>query len=200
MNEDRKKRGIKNHKILMTVAICALFLGSSNTFAARSTSHENHGVTEQMQSVAVNVLVVDAQGEPIIGANVVEKEKESTAPVEVVEEEEVVEEVTPVSKPRTSNVSTRAERINAAQGEDASRLKRYSVVIGSFKNKTNAYALKERMQNDGYNAVLGENEQGMLRVIVASFNDKADAADSRDAIKAKYAPNFQDAWILERQY
>ena len=44
MNEDRKKRGIKNHKILMTVAICALFLGSSNTFAARSTSHENHGV------------------------------------------------------------------------------------------------------------------------------------------------------------
>ena len=30
------------------------------------------------------------------------KEKESTAPVEVVEEEEVVEEVTPVSKPRTS--------------------------------------------------------------------------------------------------
>ena len=89
------------------------------------------------------------------------KEKESTVPVEVVEEEEVVEEVTPVSKPRTSNVS---------------------------------------MQNDGYNAVLGENEQGMLRVIVASFNDKADAADSRDAIKAKYAPNFQDAWILERQY
>ena len=48
MNEDRNKRGIKNHKILMTVAICALFLGSSNTFAARSTSHENHGVTEQM--------------------------------------------------------------------------------------------------------------------------------------------------------
>ena len=85
------------------------------------------------------------------------KEKETTAPVEVVEEE-VVEEVTPVSKPRTSNVSTRAERINAAQGEDASRLKRFSVVIGSFKNKTNAYALKERMINNGYNAVLGENE------------------------------------------
>lgn len=128
------------------------------------------------------------------------KEKESTtAPVEVIEEE-VVEEVAPVSKPRTSTATTRTERINAAQGEDATRLKRYSVVIGSFKNKTNAYALKERMQNDGYNAVLGENEQGMLRVIVASFDDKADAADSRDAIKAKYAPNFQDAWLLERQY
>ena len=123
------------------------------------------------------------------------KEKESTAPVEV----EVVE-VAPVSKPRTSTATTRTEKINAAQGEDASRLKRYSVVVGSFKNKTNAYALKERMQNDGYNAVLGENEQGMLRVIVASFDNKADAADSRDAIKAKYAPNFQDAWLLERAY
>ena len=127
------------------------------------------------------------------------KEKETTAPVEVVEEE-VVEEPAPVSKPRYSNATTRAERINAAQGEDASRLKRYSVVIGSFKNKTNAYSLKERMQNAGYNAVLGENEQGMLRVIVASFDSKADAADSRDAIKAKYAPDFQDAWLLEKAY
>ena len=92
------------------------------------------------------------------------------------------------------------EKESTAPVEDASRLKRYSVVVGSFKNKTNAYALKERMQNDGYNAVLGENEQGMLRVIVASFDNKADAADSRDAIKAKYAPNFQDAWLLERAY
>ena len=116
------------------------------------------------------------------------------------EQEEEVVEVAPVSKPRTSTATTRTEKINAAQGEDASRLKRYSVVVGSFKNKTNAYALKERMQNDGYNAVLGENEQGMLRVIVASFDNKADAADSRDAIKAKYAPNFQDAWLLERAY
>ena len=126
------------------------------------------------------------------------KAKETTAPVETVTQP-ASEEATPVSKPRTSNVSTRAERINAAEGEDASMLKRYSVVIGSFKNKTNAYSLKERMQKAGYNAVLGENEQGMLRVIVTSFDDKADAADSRDAIKAKFAPNFQDAWLLERK-
>ena len=76
------------------------------------------------------------------------KEKESTAPVEVVEqEEEIVEEVAPVSKPRTSTATTRSERISAAQGEDASRLKRYSVVIGSFKNKTNAYSLKREILN-----------------------------------------------------
>ncbi len=131
------------------------------------------------------------------------KEKETQEPVteSVTEETYEADEVAPVSKPKTNSyVSTRTEDINAAEGEDASRLKRFSVVIGSFKNKTNAYSLKERMQNEGYHAVLGQNAQGMLRVIVSSFDDKSDAAASRDAIKAKYAPNFQDAWILQKAY
>ena len=38
------------------------------------------------------------------------KEKESTAPVEVVEQEEEVVEVAPVSKPRTSTATTRTEK------------------------------------------------------------------------------------------
>ncbi len=134
------------------------------------------------------------------------KERESAAPVAKTDDVDVVAEanndgeVVAVSKPLTTpvNETPRTEKIEAAEGEDASRLKRYSVVVGSFKNKTNAYSLKERMQNDGYDAVLGENEQGMLRVIVASFDNKPDAAASRDAIKAKYVPNFQDAWLLEK--
>lgn len=125
------------------------------------------------------------------------KAKESTSPVEAVEDEE--EYAAPVYKPSTTD-EARQEKITPVQGEDASGLKRFSVVIGSFQNRTNAYSLKERMQNDGYNSLLGENEQGMLRVIVTSFDDKDDAYRSRDAIKAKYAPNFQDSWILERKY
>lgn len=121
------------------------------------------------------------------------KEKETTTPVEAYEE---VEDVAPVSKPRTTDATTRQERIRAAQGEDASGLRRFSVVIGSFKNKTNAYSLKERMQGEGYKALLGENEQGMLRVIISSYDSKADAIESRDAVR----PQFHDAWILERQY
>lgn len=128
------------------------------------------------------------------------KERESTAPVEVVVVEEEVVPVQTVSKPRVSDEATRSERITPVSGEDGSRLRRFSVVIGSFRNSTNAYSLKERMQKDGYNAVLAENEQGMLRVIVSSYDLKVDAVDSRDAIKRKYAPNFHDAWILERAY
>ena len=130
-----------------------------------------------------------------------DRAREREMPTAPVVEEEVVEEevIAPVSKPRTSGAAVRQERVTAVAGENADGLKQYSVVIGSFKNKTNATSLKERMQNDGYSPILAQNEQGMYRVIVTSFDYKADAADSRDAIKAKYAPNFQDAWILQRQ-
>jgi cell division protein FtsN len=96
--------------------------------------------------------------------------------------------------------SVRQEKVKPVYGEDGSGLKKYSVVIGSFKNRTNAYSLKERMTDEGYMPVIAENDFGMLRVIVTSFDSKADAARSRDAIKSKYAPNFHDAWLLERQY
>ena len=108
-------------------------------------------------------------------------------------------EITPVTKPITSN-DTRQERITPVTGENASGLKLYSVVVGSFMNRTNAYSLKERMQNDGYSPILAENEQGMLRVILTSYDNRADAERSRDAISSKYNPNFQDAWILQRSY
>jgi cell division protein FtsN len=96
--------------------------------------------------------------------------------------------------------SVRPEKLNLAHGEDESGLKKYSVVIGSFKNRTNAYSLKERMIEEGYRPVIAENDLGMLRVIMTSFDSRADAVRSRDSIKSKYAPNFQDAWLLERQY
>ncbi len=104
-----------------------------------------------------------------------------------------------VSKPVT-NVQVRQEKLSAYEGEDASLLNRYSVVIGSFRNSTNARSLKDRMSDEGYRPVLAENEQGMLRVIVASFATREEAASARDAIKERFAPAFQDAWLLERAY
>ncbi|MDR2679464.1 MAG: SPOR domain-containing protein [Tannerella sp.] len=117
------------------------------------------------------------------------------------ENEEAEEDETEVLTSETvSYESVKQEKVKIASGEDETGLKKYSVVIGSFKNRTNAYSLKERMIDEGYRPVVAENESGMLRVIVTSFDSKADAARSRDAIKSKYAPNFQDAWLLERRY
>mgnify|MGYP002756684610 FL=1 len=118
---------------------------------------------------------------------------------EISSDEPTDEEIAPVTKSKDSG-ETRQEKITPVEGEDADAIKLYSVVVGSFKNRTNAFSLKERMQNEGYTPVLGENEQGMLRVIVTSFETKAEAEKSRAAIRSKYRPNFQDAWVLERTY
>ena len=118
---------------------------------------------------------------------------------EMTNSEPVEEQITPVTKAKTST-ATRQEKITPISGENPEGIKLYSVVIGSFKNKTNAYSLKERMQNEGYMPVLGENEQGMLRVSLTSHETRKEAEKSRDAIRAKFFPNFQDAWLLERTY
>nr|WP_315096904.1 SPOR domain-containing protein [uncultured Porphyromonas sp.] len=94
-------------------------------------------------------------------------------------------------------VTVRKERVSTYSGEDATRLKRFSVVVGSFQNPTNARSLKDRMEGQGYNAVLATNDAGMLRVIVASYDTRDEAVASRDAIRSRFAPDFKDAWLLE---
>ena len=117
-------------------------------------------------------------------------EKTAEAP-----QEDASEASAPRPKPESSASSTR-ERVRVISGDD---LRNFSVVIGSFTNKTNAEGLKSRMEAEGFRVILALNEREMYRVIVASFDDKYDAAQERDRVKAKYAPDFKDAWLLEKQ-
>ena len=73
MNEDCRKRGLSNKKILTIVAISTLLLSSGNVIATQTTIDGSLRVTEQLQTQIVNGLVVDVNGEPVIGASVVEK-------------------------------------------------------------------------------------------------------------------------------
>ena len=70
MNEEHKRRGFAYSKTLMTAAICALFLSGGSVMAHAS---EVPVTQEQQQTASITVTVVDSKGEPIIGANVVEK-------------------------------------------------------------------------------------------------------------------------------
>ncbi|MDR0232545.1 MAG: SPOR domain-containing protein [Dysgonamonadaceae bacterium] len=117
---------------------------------------------------------------------------------------EKAQQVTPAPAPATkpepapsTNVSVKKEKVVTVEG---SGMKRFGVVIGSFINKTNASSLKETMQNQGYPAILVQNQQDMYRVIVESFDDRASATAARDALKRQYYPDFQDAWLLEQEY
>jgi len=109
-----------------------------------------------------------------------------------------VEEVTPVTKP-SFNLSTETVQKEKVTVVDGAGIKQFSVVIGSFLNKTNAVSLKERFADLGYTSFLAQNERGMYRVIVATFRDKASAVSEKERVKNKYYPDFQDAWILDNQ-
>lgn len=112
---------------------------------------------------------------------------------EVAEEVPVENEVVTTQAPVQERVSN--ERISIID-DDASKLKLYNVVVGSFSVKTNASSLKERLIKDGYNTFIARNNQMMYRVIAGSFDTRKEAEELRDAIKLKYSPEFSDAWLL----
>ena len=102
----------------------------------------------------------------------------------------------PAVTPVLGNDVFQEEKITVMDGRN---LKQYSVVVGSFMNRTNAESLKNRMQAQGYSPVLVQNEKGLYRVIVATYDTRAEAVGQRDAIKRQY-PDFYDAWLLNRVY
>ena len=61
-------------------------------------------------------------------------------------------------------VSVRKEKVEPVYPTDAAGLRRYSVVIASLSVKLNAESLKSRMENEGHQVILAQNEQGMYRV------------------------------------
>ena len=90
----------------------------------------------------------------------------------------------------------REEKVQLVSGDG---LKAFSVVCGSFGVKANADGLKSKLDADGYNAkVVFNADRNMYRVVVASYDDRVQAAQARDDFKAKYAsnPDFQKAWLL----
>lgn len=98
-----------------------------------------------------------------------------------------VQTVTPVTD--YSNVTVRTEDVTLVNGTG---LKAYSVVVGSFGIQTNAVALQNTLQGQGYQAQVVKSPSNMYRVIISTHNDKVSAAQSRDKVRATYA----DAWLL----
>lgn len=119
------------------------------------------------------------------------KEKETT-------EVQTLDEVTPVEKQKTSSVPvvSQKEKVTALNYNE---MKKFSVILGSFMNKTNATSLQDVLSKQGYNSFIMQNERGMYRVAAATFDNKSDAAGFRDEIKSlNYPDKYQDAWILEQ--
>ena len=68
---------------------------------------------------------------------------------------------------------TRNENFSLAAGEtnsDALKFK-YHVVVGSFSKQENAKGLQANLNSEGNRAIVVVNENGMFRVLIASFNE-----------------------------
>ena len=108
--------------------------------------------------------------------------------------------VTPVATQPTTNYDqtpVRQEQVSVVSMTGS--LKAYSVVCGSFGVQANAQALKDYLVGEGYQAGILKNvEKNMFRVIIGSYDTKADAARAREAFKQKYPSraDFQGSWIL----
>lgn len=88
------------------------------------------------------------------------------------------------------NVKVTQENVSLVNG---SGLKNFSVVVGSFSLQANAEGLQQQLRNAGYDAQIVRNaDRGLYRVVATTFDNKADAAASRNELQGKY----QGAWLL----
>lgn len=113
---------------------------------------------------------------------------------------------TPAQQPAIQPI--RQEGVSAVTPIDASGLRRFSVVVASLQNRLNAETLQMRLQNAGHHVILVQNERGMFRVIVGSFDDSRSALNQRNALQNQYSGTgiqrfgipFNDLWVLDRHF
>jgi cell division protein FtsN len=90
---------------------------------------------------------------------------------------------------------TRAEKFEVIEEQkDVVVLKKYHVVIGSFGNKDNALRLQAEMR-PAYEPILVQNDRGMYRVLLMTYDTYKEAKDKIEEIREK----FPDAWVLVMQ-
>ena len=92
----------------------------------------------------------------------------------------------------------RTERVVLSSGREGA-LKAFNVVCGSYSRKEGAEAVRELLVNEGYNAIVVQNQStGLYRVVCASCDTKEEAAIERDKFKNEHQRNvdFQKAWLL----
>lgn len=157
---------------VLCAAVCAamIFTGCKSSESAYKQAYLKAKQQEEMQQQQVP----PAQ-ETTVVAPMVEKPANNTQVVD-----------------NADNVAVRQENVTVVSGAG---LKNFSVVVGSFSLRGNAEGLQQSLKNEGYEAqvVVNNNVQpAMYRVVATTFDTKADAAASRNALQTKYP----GAWLL----
>jgi len=89
-------------------------------------------------------------------------------------------------------VRTESFKLVANENNQEAITKKYHVVVGSFASQLNAQNLSSTLKKEGKNPAVVVNENNMYRVIIASYDDYAQAT----AVKVELQSRFADAWLL----
>lgn len=126
----------------------------------------------------------------------------NTTPVQVVEAPTQTVVTTPATPSQQTTTNVADVPVRTIQGPysviKGAPLKTFSVVVGSFSLQPNAEGLFSNLQARGLNpSIVKTNEtingiSGWYRVVASSYDDKGQAAASRDQLRGTYA----DAWLL----
>lgn len=114
-----------------------------------------------------------------------------------IEQTTAAETTTTTTTAAADNTPVRQESVSVVRMDGS--LKAYSVVCGSFSVQANAEGLCQYLVSEGYKAGIVKNfDKNMYRVLIGTFDTKAEAVKAKDAFKAAYPSrsDFQEAWIL----
>ncbi|MFQ7113848.1 SPOR domain-containing protein [Hallella bergensis] len=130
------------------------------------------------------------------------QEEQNMAQQPTQEEAPVVTPLTqqPVTQTTVSNVENATVRTEDVTIVSGVGLQAYSVVVGSFGLKANAEGLQSTLKQGGYDAQIAYNSTlNMYRVIATTSADKAQAVQSRDALRGSQYNPKSDAWLLYKK-
>lgn len=101
-------------------------------------------------------------------------------------------------QPMVTQSTVARERSESVKVLDNGTINLYSIVVGSFKQLTNANSMRNRLINDGYTAaVVVQNAQGLYRVIACSFGTREEAVAARTELTQRYPASYiKDPWML----
>ncbi|MBR2379326.1 MAG: SPOR domain-containing protein [Bacteroidaceae bacterium] len=103
-------------------------------------------------------------------------------------------------QPMVSTSSEAKERTESVKVIDEATIQAYSVVVGSFKQLTNAKGMCERLKEDGYDAFVAQNAHGMYRVIACTFATRNEAVAARKELVNRYPSSYVgNPWLLIQQ-
>lgn len=104
---------------------------------------------------------------------------------------------TPVEKPAAKEVVVKQEKVKVIETPVDEKAGKYYVIIGSFKVLDNARNFRQQLMAEKFTPTILENENGLFRVSVASYDDETMARSRIADIRAQY-DKYSDVWLLIR--